>query len=829
MASHKPLSNRDWIRILVLLFACSTLQAQQPKLKFSAKSEATPAPSPVATPVATPNSLAIAVTQVGSEAIQLNQRLRGLSDQIVSDKSISQIEQNLNDLKTATDDKSRETEKTMQYEAIFIELEQCYQDWQSVNQELKSLSATVTKNLAALDKELQSLKTDEARWAATMEAVEVDPSQSELLELTNKAIADLTAAITLVEERRARIGAVQNSIAKQDAIVISQIEELRKAMAASQRSLLEADNPPLWKVQFGSQGEESFTHLLRRSYAGDFKRVQAFASSRQKGFILVGLITAGAFVFFIYLRRHLRNKPAGTSATKDEEIFKRPVALSLLVGITATMPLLYDAPEVARGLVYLIGVVPVVRLLKPRLTMPQRYLVITSIFSVLVWQFLILLTQFPLWIKRDLLEILALFLVAWLAWLIHRTRSRQSVGVVAKTAVYVASVLLIIALIANFVGYVGLADLLIQGTLVAGYRAIMLYTVVVVGVLLISFFVRAKAAQRSHLLRNRADRLVRGSAYGLSVIVLLAWIHQTLNLFAIRQDLYEAISSGLNYQIKIGSAAFAPKDIVAFLLILFFGWLIASVMRAILGEEVLPRLKLARGLPNAIATITHYVLLVMIFILALAAGGVELSKFTILTGALGVGLGFGLQNVVNNFVSGLILLFERPVRVGDLLEIATVSGEVTKIGVRSSTVHAIDGSDIIVPNANLISQQVINRTLTGTRRRIVLNIPVAYGNDPSQVRDLLREVVTTCPNVLKAPVPIALFQGFGNTTLNFEVRFWAPRPEVIAELTSDVALRIAAALSEARITLPAPPVTILNDPTKVTTVTTDGSENKLPA
>src|SRR5262245_58437926 len=106
MASHNPLSNRDWICLLVLLFVCSTLQAQQPKLKFPTKSKATPTPSPVATPVAPPNSLAIAATQVGSEAIQLNQRLRGLSDQIVSDKSIFEIEQNLSDLKASADDKS---------------------------------------------------------------------------------------------------------------------------------------------------------------------------------------------------------------------------------------------------------------------------------------------------------------------------------------------------------------------------------------------------------------------------------------------------------------------------------------------------------------------------------------------------------------------------------------------------------------------------------------------------------------------------------------------------------------------------------------------------
>jgi potassium-dependent mechanosensitive channel len=306
------------------------------------------------------------------------------------------------------------------------------------------------------------------------------------------------------------------------------------------------------------------------------------------------------------------------------------------------------------------------------------------------------------------------------------------------------------------------------------------------------------------VLRTNRDRLARRLIFVLGVTVALVWIHSTLKLFTVREGVYEAISSALNYQIKVGSASFSVSNFVAFVLTLVIGYLVASVIRAILSEGILPRLTLAHGLPNAIATITHYVLLVLIFFFALAAAGVELSKFTIMTGALGVGLGFGLQNVVNNFVSGLILLFERPVRVGDLLEVKGVGGQVTKIGFRSSTLHAFDGSDVIIPNATLTSEQVTNWTLTGTRRQILLNVHVAYGNDPTNVRDLLHKTVADQSDVLKVPAPTALFLGFGDNALNFEVRFWAPRPEVVPELKSEVALSIARALSEASIKVPAP-------------------------
>jgi small-conductance mechanosensitive channel len=247
-----------------------------------------------------------------------------------------------------------------------------------------------------------------------------------------------------------------------------------------------------------------------------------------------------------------------------------------------------------------------------------------------------------------------------------------------------------------------------------------------------------------------------------------------------------------------------PGSILVFFLTLFCGYLVATIFRTILGEEVLPRLNLTRGLTNAIATITHYIGMFLILLLALAAAGVELSKFTVLAGAFGVGLGFGLQNVVNNFVSGLILLIERPVRVGDFLEIGDIMGQITKIGFRSCTLHSVDGGDLIIPNADLISQQVMNRTLSGARRRVLLGIRIAYGNDPQRVRDLLLATAASHPDVLKNPGPTALFRGFGETALDFEVRFWAPRPETVPHLTSEVALRIAAALSDAGIKVPVP-------------------------
>jgi small-conductance mechanosensitive channel len=177
-----------------------------------------------------------------------------------------------------------------------------------------------------------------------------------------------------------------------------------------------------------------------------------------------------------------------------------------------------------------------------------------------------------------------------------------------------------------------------------------------------------------------------------------------------------------------------------------------------------------------------------------------------IAGALGVGVGFGLQNVVNNFVSGLILLFERPIQVGDNVQVPSMStfGEVKRIGIRSSTVRLVDGSEVILPNATLISDPVTNWTLTDRLRRIELKVGVAYGSDPERVLELLRAVLATCQGIVASPEPAAFFSGFGDSSLDFVVYVWLERVDKLLTIRSNLALAVHNALRDAGIEIPFP-------------------------
>jgi potassium-dependent mechanosensitive channel len=227
--------------------------------------------------------------------------------------------------------------------------------------------------------------------------------------------------------------------------------------------------------------------------------------------------------------------------------------------------------------------------------------------------------------------------------------------------------------------------------------------------------------------------------------------------------------------------------------------LLAFVLRKLL----LSRLSLQRGLPFAISKVIYYFLLVLVFLAALVNAGMELNKFTLITGALGVGVGFGLQNIVNNFVSGLILLLERPIRVGDTVEMNGLVGRVRRIGARSSTIHTFQDAEVIVPNSDLISKEVINWTLSSLRRRVDIPVGVAYGTDPERMLTLLLEVPSSHPGVVQSPKTEAYFLGFGDSALNFEARFWTYREDWF-QLRSEVAVSLMRALRESNIEVPFP-------------------------
>lgn len=226
------------------------------------------------------------------------------------------------------------------------------------------------------------------------------------------------------------------------------------------------------------------------------------------------------------------------------------------------------------------------------------------------------------------------------------------------------------------------------------------------------------------------------------------------------------------YIFSMGEQSITLWTILYFVILIFLLFFLTGRITKWIVTKVLAKSKIDVGIRMSIGTIIKYLIIVLGLIIILQTVGINLSSLTILAGALGVGIGFGLQNITNNFVSGIIILLERPIKVGDKIEVGDIDGDVTDISMRATTIVTNDNIAMIVPNSQFISSTVINWSYTDKNIRFRIPVGVSYKEDPEKVRDVLLDTVSKMDGVLSEPAPKVLIHSFGDSSINLELRVW---------------------------------------------------------
>lgn len=292
------------------------------------------------------------------------------------------------------------------------------------------------------------------------------------------------------------------------------------------------------------------------------------------------------------------------------------------------------------------------------------------------------------------------------------------------------------------------------------------------------------------------------------ILLMLPWGYRTSDFFQIFKNLF--------FGFEVGGLSISLSTILLALGLFFVGYTVTVALRSWLNNKLLPTTKLDIGISNSISTVFGYIGFILAAILGVSAAGFDLSNLAIVAGALSVGVGFGLQSIVNNFVSGLILLAERPIKAGDWIVTSGGEGTVKKISVRSTEIETFDRATVIVPNSTLITDNVTNWTHENKTGRIIIPVGVGYDSDPKQVEEILLQCAKEHRLVLGRPAPAVFFMDFGASSLDFQLRCFLADINYSLTVSSELRFAVLAALREAKIEIPFPQndVHIRSDDTK---------------
>ena len=488
-------------------------------------------------------------------------------------------------------------------------------------------------------------------------------------------------------------------------------------------------------------------------------------------------------------------------------ILDLPVSTAFALSMLLVPSIYAQAPRLIIAIMGAVTIIPTALVLR-RLLARNSYPILNAIVIMyFVGQLRILAASLPV-LARFIFLGQVLGASVFLVWVLRSwhlpAEAAETHGRIWRTIRAIAKIGLILlpaAFLANIFGYVNFGNLLGIIFLRSAYIAAMLYTAIriIEGLITIALQVRPLGSLR--VISLHRQMIQRRTCRVLEFLAFLFWLNVLLSFFGLRTPLIATTEAALNANLAIGSFSITPGRILAFLITVWASFLVSKFLRFVLEEDVYHHLHLARGIPYAISTMLHYVILLVGFFVALGALGIDLTKVTILAGAFSVGIGFGLQNVINNFVSGLILLFERPIKVGDVIEVGGNVGEVSRIGIRASVIRTADGSEVIVPNGSLISSQVTNWTFSDRQRAVEVSVNVIGGADPQRVVELLKSTAAAHPGVAKEPAPQVYVTNFSAGAVTFQLRAWTDRHEDWAQLRSDLSLAVNEALAREKIAI----------------------------
>jgi potassium-dependent mechanosensitive channel len=801
--------------VLLPVVSCGTAEQKSPEPQKSSA----PAPSAAAAPGAPSAPLAIPLADIASRASDASNYLVSLSKKFEPGSTTATIKDLLPAVMKKIYAELANTEDLLEQHPTLTTLQLQQERWKQLRSESSEWLEILTKQSNGLQQELKSLDAVQTRWVATLRAARDAKAPDFVVlqvEATLKEISSTQSSLSnQLDGLLALQARVQTAVSRCEK-TLARIDDVQKNAMSG---IMIRDSPQLTSFDRWTAALAELPSRTQDIAAAYWASIVEYSShpSRDKT-VHISLFAVLTLLFLAARRRSRQWQHISRTASPAVAIFNHPYAAALLITLAFITSQLSPVNGEVKHLFQVGMLVPMIVLIRPLID--KKF--VSAIYVLgLMFAFDALdeiFAESPR-IEQVVFMIAVLACVALVIWFLWHLRAVRKSSDFPYARLFQSSArsilaILLCGLIAAMLGYMRLANLIVPGILGGGVIALSLYASVLVVNGVAVYLLHVWPLKKLGAVANH-HALLEGRIYRiLLVLAVWAWGVRYLNYLGLLGPAQSIVNAVLDARFERGSVSISPRDVLVFFITVWVAYLLSAFIRFVLQEDVYSRVGIASGKSYAYSSLLHYFIITLGFIAAIAALGVNLSKLTVMTGALGVGIGLGLQGMVNNFVSGLILLLERPLHVGDTVEVGDLLGVVRRIGIRASTVHTGQGADIIVPNSQLVSEKVTNWTLSDKLRRIDLPVGVSYDSVPNEVKKVLEAVALAHPQILRDPAPQALFMGYGDSSLNFELRAWTARFDDWWQIRSDLVAAVYDAVRKAGMAFPFPQreVRILGDP-----------------
>lgn len=752
-------------------------------------------------------ALPIALTEILDRAEEDQQRVIRIKRLLASPDPVAHLSSSLDDIARPAYAKQHTAHSVVFGDLPVMRIESLARHWQFDARRLERWDMQAHRAFGPYSDNAVQLAQRRAVWSSTQAAGLLNELPSVLSTRITGMLAQIDATESALGVELSRQFALMQQASELKATIEAGSNEVAVALDDLDRRLLRLDVAPLWQGIGLSMDQASTWDAMWRGLEieGQFARDYRAAGTRNQLALTVVQILLLPLILWLVIRsrrtRRLQEAPA-----KLTRALRRPFSTWLLLCMLAVLVLEPNAPLLAQEVALLVALIPVLRLLPSG---ALRALGVWPYIAIAMYgldRLGILAADNGGIYRIYLLTLNSLALVLTL-WLLCRAipaiqTPDSRLQNVMRPIGWVAAALLTVALGANIVGNTSLAETLTSGVIDSGYMALLLYAGIAACVGLFQALLGQPELANRHYVRHQEIALQSGFTRLLMVGAAIGWLVYSMDRFRVLRPLYSVGSTIMEFGIDVGEVSLNIGHLLIFLVSAWLAFWAARVVRRLLRAELPNHAGLPRGVGNSIASLSYYGVLLLGLLVALSAAGFKVSQLTLIFGALGVGIGFGLQNVVNNFVSGLVLMFERPIQPGDLVDAAGTSGTVREIGLRATTIRTSDGADVVVPNGLLLNGNLTNWTMFDKSRRIEIPIGVAYGSDPSTVISVLSAVLSETPELAERPAPAVILTGYDDGALNFTISAWTHDISSWVRLRGEILARVLAALQQAGVSVP---------------------------